>query len=114
MTGPLTANNVISAPAHGTTYEMRPESTTLGVDLQIGLDGNSIDLSLDSEIAHQLRNSTDGQDEALVNLPVFRTQRGRANISVISGNSALLGVHSVRNKTAPTSVFTTWSASRLR
>ena len=84
MTGPLTATNVISTPAHGTTYEMRPESTTLGVDLQIGLDGNSIDLSLGPEIVHQLRNSTDGQEEALVSLPVFRTQRGRADISVIS------------------------------
>ena len=76
---------------------MRPESTTLGVDLQIGLDGISIDLSLGPEIARQLRNSTGGQEETLVNLPVFRTQRGRADISVISVDSAWLGVHSVRS-----------------
>jgi len=98
VTGPLKADDVVSTPVHGTTYEMRPEGTTLEVKPQIGQDGLSIDLSLAPEIVHQLGTSAYGQEEAKVGLPVFRSQRGSTNISVISGNPALLGVHSVRNK----------------
>ena len=98
VTGPLKADDVISTPALGTTHEMRPEGTTLEVDPQIGPDGVSIDLSITPEIVHQLGTSTYGQEEATVHVPAFRTQRGPTNISLISGDSALLGVHSVRNK----------------
>lgn len=98
VTGPLKADDAISAPVHATTHEMRPEGTKLQVDPQIGPDGISIDLSLAPEIVHQLGHSTHGQNGGEVNLPVFGSQRGATNISVISGDSALLGIRSVRNK----------------
>ena len=48
--------------------------------------------------ASAIQNVILGQEEAKVDLPVFRTQRDATNITIISGDSALLGVHSVRNK----------------
>ena len=94
--GPLEAEAIISTPVSATTHEMRPEGIIFEVDPQVGPDGVTIDLSLAPELVQFLGNVSYGQDESVVEMPLFQTRRVATNISLISGDYVLLGVLSSR------------------
>ncbi|MFT4637373.1 MAG: hypothetical protein ACI8T1_000682 [Verrucomicrobiales bacterium] len=93
---------------------MQKEGLKDEVDPQLGPDGQTIDLSISTELMKHSSLSKYGQNESEIAIPLFHTERVATNVTTMAGNHLLLGLHSKRtlsgqNQGTYTLVFVTCS-----
>ena len=119
LTGPIAAGVEFQTPRGYTAFETRNVGTTLEVDPILGADGRTIDVNVAPEWVVLSAIKDVGRGKSIIELPDFATLKFATAVTLIDGDTVLLGVHVPMDKThrkrdASKRIFVLLTASVLR